>query len=143
VILPTDDFYSIAEILRPAKLAARDFSESIGEAKDGDFLYVDSPYTVRHNNNSFLRYNEHIFSWSDQRRLAASVAKAAKNGACVLVSNANHRCIRDLYRDQIWQQFCVSRLSLLASSATDRNTTTELVVSNYLDGGGRQVEPRY
>ena len=143
VILPTDDFDSVSEILQSASLIPQGFSESISQAAKGDFLYVDPPYTVLHNNNNFLRYNERIFSWSDQRRLAECLTQAAKRGACILMSNADHGSIRDLYRDRIWQCLPVSRLSLLASSVSNRRATTELVISNYLDEQGKQVDPRY
>jgi len=142
VLLLTDDFETTAGILRSAFLTTRDFAETISECTEGDFLYVDPPYTVRHNKNSFLRYNEDIFSWSDQKRLADSLLRAAKQGACVLMTNANHTCIHNLYMDRIWQRLTVGRLSLLASSANNRNATTELVVSNYLNRQGRQVDSR-
>lgn len=143
VILPSDDFKSVSVVLQAASLLSRDFSEVILKSKEGDFLYIDPPYTVRHNNNNFLKYNEHIFSWSDQKRLANYLAKAARRGSHILMSNADHSSIRDLYSDKIWVQFSVRRLSLLASSAVDRRETTELVVSNYLNRQGEHVAPRY
>jgi len=36
-------------------------------------MFCDPPYTVRHNYNGFRKYNEVIFSWADQERLAASL----------------------------------------------------------------------
>ena len=62
----------------------------IGRAVEGDFVYVDLPYTVKHNNNSFLKYNERIFSWGDQVRLAECLDEARQRGAQILLSNAIH-----------------------------------------------------
>ncbi len=142
VILPTDDFGLVSKILQSSSLTSRDFSYTITEATEGDLLYVDPPYTVRHNNNNFLKYNECIFSWRDQRRLADCLLQAAKRGACILMSNADHPCIHDLYSDRVWQRLSVSRFSRLASSAKHRKETTELVISNYLNKHAEQVYPR-
>lgn len=143
VILTNDDFPLVSKLLQPAIIASRDFSHIITEAKGGDFLYVDPPYTVRHNKNNFIRYNESIFSWADQMRLADCLVQAAKRGACVLMSNADHPCIHELYRAKVWQRITVDRFSSLASSPKHRKGTTELVISNYLTNRGEQNEPRY
>lgn len=143
VIFPGDNFESVSNLLRSTRLVSSDFAETIMQAKKCDMLYVDPPYTVKHNNNNFLKYNEHIFSWNDQKRLASCLLGAAKRGACVLISNADHKCIRDLYGDMVWQCFSVSRFSGLSSSSKYRKEITELVISNYLNKDGGQVEPRF
>jgi len=142
VLLPTDDFVRVSEMLRPATLETCDFSETIARARENDFLYIDPPYTVRHNNNNFLKYNENIFSWRDQQRLAGDLASAAKRGASILISNANHPCIHTLYGARFWQRIKVGRFSSLASSAKHRKATTELVISNYLNAAGEQEDQR-
>lgn len=142
VILPADDFPKVSRILRSATLSAVDFEETIQDAKEGDFLYIDPPYTVKHNNNNFVKYNEHIFSWSDQVRLAKCALDAAHRGARVLISNANHPSVSELYKANLWAQLKVDRFSKLASSAEYRRDTTELVVSNYLSLDGDREEPR-
>ena len=47
---------------------------------DSDVIYCEPPYTVTHNNNGFIRYNERIFSWRDKCRLAESVQSLAREG---------------------------------------------------------------
>lgn len=142
VVLPTDDFQGVADLVRNATLRAGDFEEIVDRAREGDFIYIDPPYTVRHNNNGFLRYNEQIFSWHDQKRLAESAFRAARRGAAVLLSNANHNTVRQLYRHPIWQRITLKRKSVMASHNTSRTNCAELVVSNYLDPMGRVVETR-
>jgi DNA adenine methylase len=143
VVLPSDDFSGVSALLRTTDLAACDFSDTISRAKSGDFLYIDPPYTARHNNNNFLKYNERIFSWADQKRLAACLAEAAKRGASILLSNADHTCIHELYRAACWQRLAVGRFSRLASSSEYRKRTTEVIISNYLNKNGEQEDPRY
>lgn len=38
-----------------------DFEIIIDEAKKRDFIFVDPPYTVKHNLNGFISYNEKFF----------------------------------------------------------------------------------
>jgi DNA adenine methylase len=136
VILPTDDFEAIATLLKGVKLATRDFAQTIKLVKERDVLYIDPPYTVKHNNNNFVKYNERIFSWADQIRLSKCALHAAEGGARVLISNADHPYVRELYRQSIWQQITVHRFSKLASFSKNRRPTTELVISNYLSATG-------
>ncbi|MEW8052987.1 MAG: Dam family site-specific DNA-(adenine-N6)-methyltransferase [Candidatus Thiodiazotropha sp.] len=142
VILPEDNFPFISKLLHPAKISSLDFSHTIAKAKTGDFLYVDPPYTVKHNKNNFIKYNESIFSWADQVRLANLLIQAAKRGACMLISNADHPCIHNLYRSNIWKRITVDRFSGVASSSKYRKGTTEVIISNYLTNSGNQVDPR-
>ncbi|MFY7808041.1 MAG: DNA adenine methylase, partial [Fimbriimonadaceae bacterium] len=62
--------------LAKASLHCQDFESTIELAGPGDFVYADPPYTVAHNNNGFVKYNEIMFSYEDQRRLAKAAAAA-------------------------------------------------------------------
>ncbi len=143
VILPSDDFEKVSALLQKTTLTSCDFADTINQARNGDFLYIDPPYTVRHNNNNFLKYNERIFSWADQKRLAKSLVKATRQGVSILISNADHPCIHELYRASCWQRMRVDRFSRLASSAKHRKETTEVIISNYLKRNGEQEDARY
>lgn len=67
--MPGDDFKSTAEKLETAQLVCSNFEKVIDQAGDNDFVFADPPYTVQHNLNGFVKYNETIFSWKDQLRL--------------------------------------------------------------------------
>ena len=130
-IYPDDDFEKNSEILKHAQLRTNDFTVTINKATNGDFIYVDPPYTVKHNKNNFIKYNEKIFSWKDQIRLSKALKKAAKRGALILISNANHDSIKKLYSDSIWFKNSVNRYSFIASKSQYRKQTSELLISNY------------
>ena len=130
VIFPDDDFVAWSQALSRSELRACDFQQTIDDAVEGDFLYVDPPYTVKHNMNNFVKYNEHIFSWSDQVRLRDALVSASRRGVAVVVSNADHPSIRELYGDGGWHLNPVSRHSRLAASSDHRKRTTELLILN-------------
>jgi len=143
VVRPGESFLDISNLLLGKDIVSGDFSEAIMKCADGDLLYLDPPYTVKHNNNNFIKYNEKIFSWGDQKRLAQCALIAAKRGVQVLVSNAMHKCIEELYSDSLWVRIPVSRWSTIGSRNSSRKITEEYVISNYIDETGELSSLRF
>jgi DNA adenine methylase len=131
VVLHSDDFVASSRILRRAELENRDFEQTLALAGAGDFVFVDPPYTVKHNLNGFVKYNDKIFSWADQVRLRDAVVEAARRGASVLVTNANHASIREIY-DGVGCMEVARRASVLAANSKHRVQTDELVIRTWL-----------
>ena len=142
VVLPDDDFPAWAKVLARATVIAQDFSVTLSEAGAGDVVYADPPYTVQHNMNNFVKYNEKIFSWADQVRLSKCLNAATEQGASVIMSNADSQSIRDLYPAPGWTRLVVARHSRLAASSEHRKKTTELLISNCLSPIGELTLPR-
>jgi DNA adenine methylase len=124
VIMLSDDFDRASAVLKNADIRCQDFEDTIAVAGKGDFLFVDPPYTVKHNLNGFLKYNETIFAWEDQVRLAAALRDAGRRGASVLVTNADHESVRELYSTS-FAYIRVERASVLSGPARGRGQTTE------------------
>lgn len=127
---PKDYLKGIAAALRYASVRESDFEKTIDAATNGDFIYIDPPYTVMHNNNNFVKYNSNLFSWDDQVRLASAIKRATDRGATIMLSNADHQSVRELYKGFGYHQ-SVSRASVLAAEPQHRRLTTELIVTNY------------
>jgi len=128
VLFPDDNFHAVAAALAGAELISSDFERVIDRSKQGDLVFVDPPYTVRHNFNGFLKYNESIFSWADQVRLAECVTAAVARGAAVIVTNANHESVQELYKDAFMYRE-IKRASVLAANSAKRGPTTEAIFS--------------
>ncbi|RYZ13650.1 MAG: Dam family site-specific DNA-(adenine-N6)-methyltransferase [Alphaproteobacteria bacterium] len=128
VLLRTDDFQAIAARLAKATIEVSDFEQSIENALEGDLVFVDPPYTVKHNLNGFVKYNDQIFSWEDQIRLSRAIVRAKRRGAIVVMTNANHQSIRDLYKDD-FRLRAVKRATSLAADSTARGETSELLIT--------------
>lgn len=107
------------------KLKTGDFKALLDMAEPGDVVYCDPTYTVSHENNSFQRYNEKNFSWSDQMRLARNAKAAAKRGVAVIVTNAYHKCINELYSPH--RPLVLSRISRVSPKADARKLVRECV----------------
>jgi DNA adenine methylase len=129
VLLDSDCFDQMAKLLEGADLRVADFEELINEAKAGDFVFADPPYTVRHNFNGFVKYNEKLFSWQDQERLAKALIRAKRRGVHILSTNANHSSIHELYQDCGFSLVTTSRFSSISASSEYRKQFDELIIS--------------
>ncbi|MFE0019303.1 DNA adenine methylase [Mesorhizobium sp. NPDC059054] len=124
VILLDDDFEEASKILSKAELRDGDFESVVDEAMEGDLVFLDPPYTTAHNCNGFIKYNQKIFTWEDQKRLRRAIHGAKQRGACVVLTNADHASIHELY-GELGTPKLVSRPSVISGSVTSRRGTTE------------------
>jgi DNA adenine methylase len=116
-----------SSILANASLAAQDFEITLQGAGEGDLVFIDPPYVTSHKDNGFLEYNEKLFTWDDQVRLAELSRSLVEAGASVVVTNADHPSIRALYSEFEITEFW--RSSTLAGSAKHRRRVSELILS--------------
>ena len=91
-------------------------------------VYLDPPYTVTHSNNGFVKYNAKIFMPEDRIRLAATARELAVRGCHVIVSNASHPSIRQLYPD--FSTIDVRRQSVMAASTEYRQEVFEVLLTS-------------
>lgn len=129
VVLDTDAFETIARRLKGVSIQVADFEDSINEAKKGDLVFVDPPYTVKHNLNGFVKYNDKIFLWEDQIRLRNALVRANSRGAYVVMTNANHQSVRELYSHFFLRP--LQRQSVLSGLVGGRGATEELLITNF------------
>jgi DNA adenine methylase len=109
--------------LQGREILYEDFERAVKNAKQGDLVYFDPPYTVAHGNNGFVKYNAKIFSWDDQKRLARTVHTLKSLGCHVIVSNADHPSIRELYPD--CEVHVIERFSVMSASSAFRRQVRE------------------
>ena len=120
-----EDLEIAAEALKEVELRNGDFEVTTADAGRGDLVYFDPPYTVAHKNNGFVKYNAKIFSWADQKRLASHAKLLRKRGCRVVISNADHPSIEELYSN--FDTASIERSSIIAASSLKRSLVTERV----------------
>ena len=106
-------------------LAIGDFQSVLSNVATGDLVFLDPPYVTGHRNNGFVDYNEKLFSWSDQERLAETARNLRARGAHVLITNANHASIRQLY--QGFQLHCMTSHSTISGKNRGRRKMSQLL----------------
>jgi DNA adenine methylase len=126
-VLELDQIYSASAALQNAiTIACRDFRRAVADAREGDLVYCDPPYTVRHNNNGFIKYNSKLFAWKDQTQLALVANELAQRGCYVVISNADHQDVSVLYKD--FHQLVLRRPSVISANVVGRRMTTERLI---------------
>ncbi len=128
VLIETDNFEGMSRLLMRAELIAGDFQTLVDRAQEDDFVFADPPYTVLHNYNGFRKYNEVLFSWADQQRLADALLRAARRGAKILCTNANHHSLWSLYDHPEFSLKVVSRFSHISADKASRKSFEELII---------------
>jgi len=73
-----ENIISVSRALKNAQITHSDFSITIDNVKKGDLVFLDPPYTITHNLNGFVKYNQKIFSLEDQYKLAEMIQEIKK-----------------------------------------------------------------
>ena len=76
--------------------------------------------------NGFVRYNERLFKWDDQQRLARAAARVRRRGIFVAVSGAWHPEVLALYPG--WYAVRIERHSCISRRLHGRRKVSEVIV---------------
>ncbi len=128
--IPTvEHLRDVAKRLRQAKLEKGDFAECLKHVNKGDLVFLDPPYTVAHNHNGFIKYNQRLFSFDDQKRLNELVEKIKERGAYYILANAAHESIANLF-DNGDTLIETSRRNSIGGINAVRGSATEYLFTN-------------
>lgn len=117
------------QALQNTTIVAGDFFNILNNLKKRDLVFLDPPYTVSHNNNGFIKYNEKIFSLDDQKRLSQLIDEIKKKGAYYILTNAAHKTIEEIF-EKGDTKLKLNRASLIGGANAQRGQTHEFVFTN-------------
>lgn len=124
-----DALRAASTALTNVELFNSDFVDTLVNVKENDLVFLDPPYTVAHENNGFVKYNQKIFAWKDQERLSNYIKEISGRGAYYIMTNAAHKSIEELYYD-IGDFKKLQRASLIGGKGATRAKYNELIYSN-------------
>lgn len=104
-----------------------DFETAVKEAKEGDFIFFDSPYAPL-TPTSFTDYTKEGFSYEDHVRLAKVFKELTNRGCYCMLTNHDTPLIRDLYKDYKIEVVDVRRS---INRKGDGRTGKEVIITNY------------
>jgi len=130
-IYDIDSFPAYSKLLSSAVLEIGDFATIIENAGDNDLVFADPPYTISHNQNSFIKYNEQLFTWNDQERLLESVCAARDKGAKIIVTNANFEPLKEKYLKKGFNVKVLERHNVMSSKVEKRKKQEELLITSF------------
>jgi DNA adenine methylase len=129
--LEKDSLLSVSRALQGAVLQIGDFDIIRENIHENDLVFLDPPYTVSHNDNGFIKYNQTIFSLDDQVRLSALVRFINDSGAYYILTNAAHTAIEEIF-DNGDQRMELRRASTIGGINAHRGQTSEYLFTNIM-----------
>jgi DNA adenine methylase len=106
-----------------------DFNIVKSNLKKGDLVFLDPPYTVTHNNNGFIKYNQKLFSLEDQYRLSSLIDFIEKKNAFYILTNAAHSKVEEIF-EKGHKKIILKRASLIGGTNAKRGYYSEVIFSN-------------
>jgi len=128
-VVTVDKLLNASMFLQGVEICVSDFNQSLTNVVAGDLIFLDPPYTVAHENNGFIEYNQKLFSWEDQIRLRNFIKKIEQRGAYFIMTNASHKSILSLYSN-LGSTVVKSRYSQVGGRNKTRGLYNELIVTN-------------
>lgn len=119
----------VSRKLKKTKLFDGDFEEIKNNIKKKDLVFLDPPYTVSHNDNGFIKYNQKLFSLEDQERLSSLIDFIKRKGAYYILTNAAHKTIADIF-EKSDRRFELNRANLIGGTNAQRGQTSEYIFTN-------------
>jgi len=115
--------------LNNSHIFADDFEAIKSNIKKNDLVFLDPPYTVSHNNNSFIKYNQKLFSLEDQYRLSVLIDFIKSKGAFYILSNAAHIKVAKIF-EKGDTKIVLERASVVGGREAQRDIIKEYLFTN-------------
>lgn len=115
--------------MKDSIICHQDFDLTIENIRQGDLVFLDPPYTVAHNKNGFIQYNQKIFSLDDQIRLKNYILTIKEIGAYYIMTNAAHDAVKEIFANGD-RMFELQRASLVGGKNAKRDKYSELILTN-------------
>jgi len=128
-ILDAGNLRACSAALNRATIAVRPFDAVAGNAKAGDFVYLDPPYDPVSETANFTAYSRDRFGKAEQERLAEVCRQLDAKGVKFLLSNSATPFIRALYKG--FRVRTVQANRMVNRDATKRGKVDEVLVANF------------
>lgn len=131
-LLDCSNFSRISDLLsQNVTFQSGDFEIVKENLKAHDLVFLDPPYTVAHENNGFIQYNQQIFSWDDQKRLTDLLKFISDSNAYFILTNAAHTSIAELFSG-LGCLHVVQRPSTIGGKGAKRTQVNEYIFTNII-----------
>jgi DNA adenine methylase len=124
-----ENIRNVSKALNQASLTSKDFYKTLAEIDENDLVFIDPPYTVSHENNGFVKYNQKIFIWKDQERLLKFIKRIEQKKAFFIMTNAAHPSIKKLFKP-IGTPKKIERCSVIGGTKAFRGIVHEYLYTN-------------
>lgn len=124
-----DAIMKTSEYLKGVVITDGDFEEACKDAKEGDFVFIDSPYAPL-NPTSFESYTKEGFDIESHKRLAKVFDELTDRGCYCMLTNHNTDLINELYSNKGYE-IDVIRVKRMINSDASNRVGEEVIICNY------------
>lgn len=125
-IISKSDLDYISNLIKDVEFIHSDFSNSIKNVKEGDYVYLDPPYAPE-SETSFVRYRDTGFGLDEHKRLFGEIEKLYEKKIRFAMSNAKVDLVMNYFKDYNCEDIVARRA---INSKKPGSTTTEVIISN-------------
>jgi len=118
----------ISTLIHNVIFKSQSFSDSIANAKKGDFVYLDPPYAPE-TDTSFVGYTGDGFGLDHHNMLFTLCKNMKSKGIKMLMSNADVKLVRDAFPSPAFQTHTIQARRAINSKKPE-STTTEVLITN-------------
>ena len=136
LICDKDNLRLCSHILQKVEISFGGYEQSLKNADNNTFIYLDPPYRPLLENNSFVSYDKAGFDDDDQIKLAENYKTLDNKNCLLMLSNSDPKNTNeeDNFFDDIYKGFAIERVParrMINCQASKRGDITEIVVMNY------------
>lgn len=125
-----DNILLVSEFLQNININHCDFQDSLNNIGESDLVFLDPPYTIAHNLNGFVQYNQKIFSLEDQYRLNDAIDMIKQHDAYYILTNAAHEKVKEIFDKENDVRKEISRASVVGGRNSARGQYSEYLFTN-------------
>lgn len=125
-----DNIFHVSDYLQCVNITHCDFQDSLLNVNEGSLIFLDPPYTIAHNQNGFVQYNQKIFSLDDQYRLDNVINLIKAGGAYYILTNAAHKKVKEIFEKENDTIKEISRASVVGGLNSSRGQYSEYLFTN-------------
>ena len=123
-----ENIRAMGKYLKKVNITCMDFEEAVKNARQGDFVYFDSPYLPESPTANFTSYAKGGFLPEDHRRLSMVFKELDGKGVKVMLSNNDVEDVYKLYNGYRIESFEVRRM---INREGNKRRGREVIVTNY------------
>ena len=124
-IISKSEIDKISTLIKDVVFIDADFNESINNATQGDFVYLDPPYAPQ-NRKSFVGYTENGFDINLHKKLFKLTKALTTNNIKFAMSNANVELVKKSFEGYVFKEISARRA--IHSKNPAAKTTDVLIV---------------
>jgi len=128
-IINLEHLTSISELIKDVIFECSDFSDSLLEIAEDDFVYLDPPYAPE-TYTSFVNYTDKGFSLENHNSLFTRLNELNKENKKFMLSNADVHLVRDNFKEKKYKIQSITCKRSINSKKPD-SKTQEVIIKNF------------